>query len=72
MISGKFGVEQSILTRLLSRHLLQDALKTTMLSCYSRSRKSNHNIIGINKEPGQNANESYCFEENLKTQEPNH
>jgi hypothetical protein len=40
------------LINLLSQDFYQDTIKTTMLSCYSRSRKSNHNIIGINKEPG--------------------
>lgn len=56
----------------IKSRLYQDMKHHKMLNwqeCYLGSRKSNHNTTGINKETGQNAYESYCFEEKHKTQE---
>lgn len=62
MISGKFGVDKTtIQSRRLFKKTKHHKTKNAML--FSRSRKSNDNIIGTNKETGQIAYKSYCYED---------
>jgi len=63
MISGKFGVDKIIHSRLIKTN------KHHKMLCYSRSRKSNHNIIGINRKQDKMLMKVIAMKKNFKTQE---